>query len=207
MGYRNPLTTAAAVDTSNGRTGVPAARLLQRTIAPGVFQGVVQVDDGVTVAEWTLTGGGFADSGGAVMQLAGPANVQGVAGPKLQLNVAEQATGGYAPEARLRGAGLIVEGAGTRLQGLAPLVGAAGLANTTTTNANGEATITHGLGVAPLAFIVTPANGGPIPNLVDYVVVAFNTTTATVRAIRRDNNTAFAGNPVSFAWVALLPAP
>jgi hypothetical protein len=207
MGYRNPLTTAAAVDTSNGRTGVPAARLLQRQISPGVFQGVVQVDDGVTVAEWTLTGGGFADNGGAVMQLAGPASVQGVPGPRLQLNVAQNADGSYSPEARLKGAGLIVEQPGTRLQGLAPLVGAGGLITSVSTNGSGEATITHGLGVAPAAFLVAPANGGPIPNLVDFVVVAYTTTTATVRAIRRDNNTVFAGNPVSFVWVALLPTP
>lgn len=205
MGYRNPATSAVAVDTAGGRLGQPSARMYGRQIAPNVFQGVAEWFDGVATASATLTGGGVGDSGGNVFAIKG-GSALGVTAPELQLSIVNVGAGGYAPEARVKGAGLVIEGTGTRLGGLVPLVGACG-AVSAATNASAQVTVTHGAGVTPAAVLVTPGGGGVIPNLVDFVVAAMTATTFTVTAIRRDNNTPFAGNPVSFDWLAVLPAP
>lgn len=207
MGFRNPVTTVAAVDTANGRAGAPGVRVYGQEISPGsgIFQGVVDWFDGAATARASLTGGGVGDSGGNVFEVRGGA-VQGVTAPGLQLNVEGLPAGGYGPVARLKGAGLVIDSPGTRVQGLQPLLGTAGVANVAT-NGSGQFTITHNIGATPTAFLVAPGGGGAIPNLVDFVVTAVSATTATVTAIRRDNNTAFANNAVSCEWTALQPAP
>jgi hypothetical protein len=206
MGFRNPVTSAVAVDTGRGGAGV---RLYEREVSPGVFQGVAEWSDGIGVARTTLTGGGAGDSGGTVYAITG-ASVLGATAPELDLNIEGLPAGGYGPVARLKGAGLIIDSPGTRMPGggvagLVPLLGVAG-GTLATTDANGQVTVTHGLGVNPASVLLTPANSGAIPNLVDFVLVSTTTTTLTVRAMRRDNNTAFAGNPVGFQWLAVLPA-
>jgi hypothetical protein len=207
MGFRNPVTTAASVDTSNGRAGAPSARMYGQEVTPGsgVYQGVVEWFDGVGTARATLTGGGVGDSGGNVFELAG-APVQGSAAARLQLNVEGLGGSGYGPVARLIGAGLVIDSPGTRIQGLKPLLGNAGAVNATT-NASGQVTVSHGLTFAPTSVLITPGAAGAIPNLVDFVVAAVGATTFTVTAIRRDTNAVFTGNPVSFEWAALQPAP
>lgn len=203
----NGVTVNAGTLHTSSPGSTAGVDVYQYQVAPSVESGIVEwrTASGASKAQIILVGAG-SGSGGSTFRIGPGQNPSGTPIPELQLNIESAAAGGYTPAARLKNAGLQIDSPGTRLQGLAPLVGAAGLASATT-DASAQATITHGLGVAPLAVIVTPGNGGVIPNLVDFVIVAFNTTTFTVRAIRRDNNTAFASNPVQFTWVALLPAP
>ena len=73
---------------------------------------------------------------------------------------------------------------------------------TASADAAGDATINHGLGVAPTLVLTTGGNGGVIPNMLIYVVHSITTTTFKVRCYRQDSHTAFGLNPVDFFWEA-----
>lgn len=115
MGFRNPATSATAVDTGHGQTDA-GVRVYQDLSTPGVPRGVAEwrtgrMDRNATA---TLSGGG---SGGSAFVLDGGAAL-GVAAPQLQLNVEGAAAGGYTPVARVTGGPLIVQGA---ITGAAPV--------------------------------------------------------------------------------------
>lgn len=115
MGFRNPATSATAVDTRAG-TATPGVQVYNRT-QPWGSQGVVEFDDGIpgdTAATITAgpnyqqQGGGYAPAGGSMTMQAG--TWSGVAGPAFQANVEAAPAGGYTPVARVKGAPLVVDG-------------------------------------------------------------------------------------------------
>jgi hypothetical protein len=215
MGFRNPITSADAVDT--GQPAGAGVRIYQAETAYGTT-GIIELRDGIvgdtpstisSSANLVPQGGGYTAQGGGLSVGAGSWN--GVSGPQLGLSVVADPGGGYMAEARLRNAGLIIEQPGTRIQGRKPLLGVCGLFSDPT-NAAGDLVVNHGLGTMPTAFLMVPYGGtsvaaGAIPFLVDFIVTGWNSATANARAMRRDNNTAFGGNTVAGVWIALLPAP
>lgn len=98
MGFRNPATTASAVDTGHGLAN-PGVRLFQDTSNPSVPQGIAEWRTGLMDrnARITLAGG---SSGGSGYVIDGGAAV-GVDAPKVELNVESGAGGGYVPILRL----------------------------------------------------------------------------------------------------------
>lgn len=218
MGFRNPVTSVSSLDTGQGfargsvesftdnPTGPLGTPL--HTAAGFYFRDGITGDAPaalVNEAYYAAQGdNSLTGQGGLFAVVAGSYN--NVQGPELDLGVESAGAGGYAAVARLQRAGLQIDSPGTRIQGLVPLLGAAG-GTVASTDANGQVTVTHGLGVNPATVIVSPAASGVIPNLVDFVVVSWTASQFTVRAIRRDNNTVFSGNPVGFQWLAVLPAP
>jgi hypothetical protein len=116
MGYRNPLTTAAAVDTGHGLADA-GVRVYQDLSIPAVPKGVAEwrtgrMDPGGN-ATAILSGGG---SGGSSFVVQG-GKTQTVQAPALDLNVEQLPGGGYGPVARL------VTGAGGQAFTDAPLIG------------------------------------------------------------------------------------
>lgn len=96
MGFRNPVTSATAVDTGAG--GSAGVRLYQGEAAPGVPQGIAEwrtglMDRNATV---TLSGG----TGGSNYRIDGGA-AQGLSAPKIDLNVESAPAGGYRSVARI----------------------------------------------------------------------------------------------------------
>lgn len=108
MGFRNPLTSATAVDT--GQPTSAGVRTYQQATSTGT-RGVVEFRDGITgdapsrlTAQANLVpqgGGGYTAQGGFLELAAGSWN--GVTGPALTLAVEENPTGGYRSQARLSG--------------------------------------------------------------------------------------------------------
>lgn len=119
MGFRNPITSIAAVDT---RPGVAAAgvRVYQTTDGAGHPMGVVEFADGFsnTPAQLTSTAYYNADGsstvGGSTRLKASP--WQGVTPPELDLNIEGLPAGGYGAIARLT-AGTLYLPADTRIGG------------------------------------------------------------------------------------------
>lgn len=101
MGFRNPITSATAVDTGQGPKGA-GVRLYQDTSNPAVPAGVAEWRTGLMDrnATATLSGGG---SGGSVFALSG-GSTQGVAAPEVRLDVEPMPAGGYGAVARIAGA-------------------------------------------------------------------------------------------------------
>lgn len=98
MGFRDPITTAEAVDTGTGVAN-PGVRVYEKTTP--VPQGVVEwrtgaMDPGGN-ATAALSGGG---SGGSAFAIRGGAT-ELVTAPEIDLNVESLAAGGYGPVARL----------------------------------------------------------------------------------------------------------
>lgn len=99
MGFRNPATSATAVDTGHGLADA-GVRLYQDLSAPSVPQGVAEWRTGLMAKNATarLSGGG---SGGSSFALYGGQQASGVDAPTLSLNVESAAAGGYEPAARI----------------------------------------------------------------------------------------------------------
>lgn len=72
-----------------------------------------------------------------------------------------------------------------------------------TTNAEGDVTITHGLGRTPAHVSVNNLPGGTIPQYRTYASFDYNSTTFRVRTYRVDTGQAFANNTVEFNWMAI----
>lgn len=84
------------------------------------------------------------------------------------------------------------------------LVPAGGGAVSSSTNASGEITITHGLGFTPTAVTATMAADSPvIPHLLHVQVRAIGSTTFVLRFLRRDTEAPMASNPVAAYWTAV----
>jgi hypothetical protein len=100
MGFRDPITTIAAVDTGADANGA-GARLYQDLSNPAVPQGVAEWRTGFMARNATarLSGGG---SGGSAFTLDGGRS-QGIDAPSLSLNVESAPTSGYRPIARFSG--------------------------------------------------------------------------------------------------------
>lgn len=210
MGFRNPITSATAVDT--GQPAGAGIRMYQGSDATGVF-GVIESRDGIAGdtnaqiidrANLVPQGGGYTQQGRTFTIKAGTAN--GVpAGPELDLNVEGLPAGGFGPVARLKNAGLVIDSPGTRVQGYVPLLGAAGIF-TGNTDASGLVTITHSLGVIPTSMSLTPGDG-PVRHLIKPVLITMTASQAQVLVIRTDTSAAIANNPVTVWWIAAYPAP
>jgi hypothetical protein len=109
MGFRDPITSAAAVDTGTSPTGAGVS-VYEASDVTGAW-GIVEFRDGlVGDAPSTLTakanltsqgGGVFTAQGGSMVLKAGSFN--GTPGPHLDLNVEGAPLGGFEPVARLRG--------------------------------------------------------------------------------------------------------
>lgn len=104
MGFRNPITSAAAVDTRPGAT-VAGVRMYEAADAFGRW-GMVEFTDPDADAPSYLQGRanhtvGGSLQGGSVSLQGGSYN--GAAGPRLDLQVAQAATTGYDASARLSG--------------------------------------------------------------------------------------------------------
>jgi hypothetical protein len=99
VGFRDPITSATAVDTGRGPSDA-GVRLYQDTTVPAVPIGVAEWRTGQMTRNATakLSGGG---SGGSVFALSG-GNTQATDAPELDLNVEQLPGGGYAPVLRLR---------------------------------------------------------------------------------------------------------
>lgn len=113
MGFRNPATSASAVDT--GGTG-GKVRIYNKTTTSGgstTTSGVVEFDDGIggdvpasITASAVLSAG--AEQGGGMSSGGGSWN--GVTAPTVQTNVEAAPAGGYTPVARVAGGPLVVSG-------------------------------------------------------------------------------------------------
>lgn len=99
MGFRNPATSVAAVDTGSGRLADPGVRILTDTTYPGNPQGIVEWRTGLMDrnARATLSGGA---SGGSAFTVDGGASM-GLNAPVLKLDVESAAAGGYQSVARI----------------------------------------------------------------------------------------------------------
>lgn len=112
MGFRNPITSAAAVDT--GQPAGAGARVYQGADSTGVF-GVVEFRDGIAgdapaqlVGRANMVpqgGGGYTQQGGGMALRAGSYN--GVSGPEWDVQVEGDPAGGYRGAARLSGAAYV----------------------------------------------------------------------------------------------------
>lgn len=102
MGFRNPITTATAVDTGRGLSDA-GVRLYEDTSVPSVPQGVAEWRTGLMDRNATvkLAGGG---SGGSSWSLQG-GSTEGTAAPEIDLNVEGLAAGGYGPVLRTKTGG------------------------------------------------------------------------------------------------------
>lgn len=156
MGFRNPATTATAVDTGRGLSDA-GVRLFQDLSVPAVPRGVAEWRTGLMDANATvaLAGGG---SGGSAFTIYGGAT-QLTAAPALALNVEAQAAGGYAGVARLKqaasldlgGADVVNIGSG----GWQPLTPAAGF------TAAGDCTYLRRAGWATVLLTLLASSGWP----------------------------------------------
>lgn len=108
MGFRNPITTAEAVDTGRGVLADPGVRLFQDLSNPAVPRGIAEWRTGLMSRNATadLAGGG---SGGSSFTLDGGAT-QNVSAPTLSLQVASGSAGGYTPRASLTRGPLVYDG-------------------------------------------------------------------------------------------------
>jgi hypothetical protein len=84
-----------------------------------------------------------------------------------------------------------------------PLLGFCGVATATTSHA-GLITLNHNLGVVPVAVLCSPGDGA-VRLLADFITLSSSTSQTQILVVRRDSNTAFADNPVTFQWVAFVP--
>lgn len=71
------------------------------------------------------------------------------------------------------------------------------------TSGSGGVAITHGLGVTPVAVMITGRSGGAIPDRRTYVTTTRNATTFTVVVYRQDSGGTLNSNPVDFDWIAV----
>lgn len=118
MGFRNPITTAAAIDTGHGQADA-GVRLYQDLSNPAVPQGVAEWRTGLMARNATakLSGGA---SGGSAFTLDGGQSSDGTNAPTLGLDVESAPTGGYRPVLRLTagaGGAIIADTALTPLAG------------------------------------------------------------------------------------------
>lgn len=99
MGFRNPITTASAVDTGRGPSNA-GVRLYQDTTFPAVPVGVAEWRTGQMNRNATakLSGGG---SGGSSFVIDGGSPIAGQDAPQVKLGVESLAAGGYGPVLRL----------------------------------------------------------------------------------------------------------
>lgn len=229
MGFRNPITTAAAVDT--GQPGGARARVYQGSDTTGTY-GVLEFDDGIAgdtpaqvIGRANLTpqpgGGGYTAQGGGLTVKGGSYN--GVTAPELDLNVEQAPAGGYQPVARLKaGAGgqIITDNPMTLPAGSGVAMPAGGYgygslpANTSpivkggtyvgATDAGGNISVPFSPGAFPGGcLLVMAVPGDTAGNLSQLIVYGTNSKTSFSALCRNGSGGACANSTVRINWQAI----
>lgn len=105
MGYRDPITTADAVDTGHGLANA-GVRLYQDLSTPSVPRGVAEWRTGLMTRNATATLSGGA-SGGSAFTIDGGMDASGTNAPAIDLSSESAPGGGYRSVFRIRNAAVI----------------------------------------------------------------------------------------------------
>jgi hypothetical protein len=176
MGFRNPITTASAVDTGQG--GNAGVRLYQGLAAPGVPQGIAEWRTGLMAKNATaiLSGGG--SGGSSLVIYGGQPGAVALDAPTLELDVLSAPLGGYesvakivncdrleVPKLKVMGTDAYNAGTSGVLAGTAPAAGRALLVKTfagsLVGNASGDVTVTFPGGAFPNGLVGLAVNAVP----------------------------------------------